>query len=186
MAASTKKELLLLTVLSTLLLVAAGCNSSTDDPDVSDSIVSMASADPTEACVDYDGEEDEAGVIVFSGVTQAITLESRLRGTDPPAVWQDVVLSQVRISYDMTVDGAVPAPAPQVKAMQGTVPAGGTLEYPMVTVEAVDVADGRFERGDQGRIVLEFSGEDVSGKPVTATGNIRLFTASECGTGGGS
>jgi hypothetical protein len=178
MAASTTK-VVLLSVLAALALVAAGCNSSTDDPEVSENIVSVASADPTEACVDYDGE-DQDGTIVFTGVLQSILLESRARGTSPPSVWQDVVFSDVRISYEMDVDGAIPAPAPRTEAVQVTVQAGGATEYPMTTVEAVDVADGHFERGDRGRIVLEFHGEDVSGKPATASGNIRLFTASEC------
>jgi hypothetical protein len=180
MAGTRSTGLVWLAILAGFAVILAGCNSATDDPDVSDNLVSVASADPTEACVDYDGEEQD-GSIVYSGVLQDITLESRPRGGSGDSVWQDVIFDEVVITYDMD-EGA--APAPKTEAVQVTVPAGGTTDYPLVTVEAVDVADPTlFERGASGRIVLEFRGENVSGKPASASGNIRLFTASICGGG---
>lgn len=183
MAAWQRTRLTALSFLVVVLLLGFGCNSATDDPDVSDNLVVMTSADPTEACVDYDGvEEDVNGVptIVYTGVTQTINLESRPRGTGGTSAWQDVIFTDVTITYEMD-SGLAPPPGTFPVAGQLIVTSGGATAYPMVTVQAEDIADPNyFESGSRGRIVLEFSGEDVSGKPATATGNIRLFTASEC------
>lgn len=183
MMAERARGLTGLALLLALSLPAGGCNSSTDDPDVSDNLVTVAGADPTEACVDWDGEpgEDANGdpVTEFFGVNQSILLQSRPRGAVEDSVWQDVIFDEVRIAYEME-EGL--APPPRVEAVsEGTVPAGGTLDYPMETVLGSDVANpAYFEQGARGRIILEFRGENVAGKPATAEGNIRLFTASIC------
>ncbi len=166
-----------------LVLGAAACNSSIDDPDVSDAIVSVASYVPSTACIDVDGSLDEtAGTTTYTDAAQTLVFESRVRGTGGDSVWLDVILTSVDVSYTMTDPGLVPAPfTTSIGAV--TVPAGGTgtlLTFRTVPVGYIGPGAEFSSAGRQGTAKLVFHGKDAGGNPVTVTGTAAIGTYTAC------
>ena len=167
-------------------LVAAvtmvACNDSTDDPGISENLVTVSSVAPLNACVDVDGKlvdldgDGTKETTVYESVIQEINFDSRLRGTAAGA-FNDVIFSTVNINY--ILDGS--APPNRTEAVTITVPAGETAAQELTTVLATDIAAGYFSLGEGGRIDLIFHGEDASGEPMTARGQIPVETATGCG-----
>ncbi|MDQ7008138.1 MAG: hypothetical protein Q9Q40_12995 [Acidobacteriota bacterium] len=166
-----------------VVLTAVACNNATDDPGVSENVVTVSSVNPLTACVDVDGElvdldgDGTKETTVYSSVTQTINFDSRLRGQAGGA-WNDVIFSSVDINY--ILDGS--APPDRSESVTITVPAGGTASQELTTVLATDIAAGFFSLGERGRIDLVFRGEDASGEPMTARGQVPVETATSCGT----
>ncbi len=170
-------------VLLVVSLLAWGCNSSTDDPKISENLVTVKSANPTEACVDVDGELvdlDEDGTketTVFESTDQTISFDSRKR-VDGVGEFSDVIFTRVEISYEL--NAGTPPPT-RTEGLTITVPAGGTASHGMTTVLSTDVAAGYFVLGAQGWVHLRFTGRDASGKPADAEGQFQIRTVTACG-----
>ncbi len=170
-------------LLAVVAFLATGCNSSIDDPDVSNSQLSVAAISPSEACVDWDGTQIDTdgdgtldGTAYFS-TDQVVNFESRVRGSNANSPWNDVVLTECEISYKMDIGFP---PPPRRFGVQVSIPANGTGSVGLTTVDPNDVP-AFFGPGDQGSIILRFSGKDAGGEPVSVSGSTRLLTATECG-----
>lgn len=166
-----------------LLLGATACNSSIDDPDSSESQVTVASYLPTTACIDVDGSLDEtAGTTTYTDAAQTLTFESRVRGTGDVTAWMDVILTSVDVSYAMTDGGVVPAPfTTTIGAV--TVPAGGTAtltSFRTVPVGYIGPGAEFSTSGRQGTATLVFHGRDAAGKSVTVRGTAAIGTYTIC------
>lgn len=167
-----------------LAILAAGCNSSTDDPGISGNLVSISAIDPTEACVDVDGallDLDGDGTkddLVFVSTENAVNFESITRGLEPPTGFKDVNFTRMDVVYEITA-----GPQPPSRLNEGiaiTVPAGGTAEFPLTTVFAQDIIDGFFTGDTRGSIRITFRGADLAGEPATTTGLLPIRAVSVC------
>jgi len=171
-------------VILALMVVALGyaCNDTTDDPEVSGNLVSVAGFSPSSACVDFDGEpvdEDGDGTAdftAFTSVVQDVLLDSRIRGDNPNSEFLDVIFSSVEIEY--SISGGT-APPDRVDLITATVPAGGTATVGVTTVLAGDIS-GNFMGGTSGNATMTFKGEDASGEPVSAVGQTPIESANVC------
>ncbi len=147
--------------LGAVLLLASACNSGTDDPDVSQNILSVALVSPTTACVDYDGDGT-----AITNVLQNFTIQSRVRGTatGTSAVWNDAIIEAADISYTMT-DGLGDIPAKRI-GVTLTVKANNTGTTSVETVSVAYVAQYFNTPGREGQITLRFSGHDAGGEAL--------------------
>ncbi|MDH3283231.1 MAG: hypothetical protein OEQ13_00680 [Acidobacteriota bacterium] len=169
------------------LLFAFGvvaCNDVTDDPKISDNLVSLSGFAPLSACVDIDGElidttgDGTLDTSVFTSVVQSAGFDSRIRGTSSSG-FNDVIFTSVDISYELT-GAPMGVPAPRTETITVTVPAGGSASVPVTSVLAGDVVAGFFDLATRGNVLMTFRGADVTGEPASATGRSPLETANIC------
>jgi hypothetical protein len=180
----TKSAPVLMLALALALVGAFGCNSATDDPDVSNNLVTVSSFDPVDACADYDGEladldgdgtEDD---VVYTDVVQQVNFDSRMRGSGEPSAFNDVIFKQVR--YDYEFDAGTPPPS-RVEDITVTVPAGGGASVGLTTILAQDVRDF-IDGATRGSVKLTFTGEDAAGEDAeVAVGYTPVNPKTICG-----
>lgn len=171
-------------VILVLMVVAFAyaCNDATDDPEVSDNLVTVAGFSPSSACADFDGvpiDEDEDGTIdfiAFIAVNQNVMLDSRIRGNTPNSEFLDVIFTSVDIEYAIT--GGT-APADRTDLITVTIPAGGNATVGITTILAGDIS-GNFMSGTSGSATMTFRGADVTGEPVSAVGQTPIESANVC------
>lgn len=165
------------------LLVAAaaallcGCNDATDNPTKSESLLAVAKVDPPTACIDIDGTLNGQGQTVYTGVNQEVILESRVRGTSGSSAFNDVIIEEYEIRYEM--NPGFPPPN-RVQGVSITVPADGLSEATSIATVLPQDIPTYFSATDRGTIVVIFRGHDVGGEPASATGRIPIITATEC------
>jgi hypothetical protein len=173
---------LLAALAALLLLGTVACNEATDDPEISDNLVTVAGFSPLSACVDYDGEPvDENGdgtadFTTFTSVVQTVTFDSRLRGSSS-GPFLDVILTNVDVAYDL-INGT--NPAARTETITVTVPAGGTASVPVTSVLASDIAAGNFGSSTTGNILMTFRGADATGEPVSTVGRTPVESVNFC------
>ena len=88
MKRTSKTTLLMLLAAGSLAVFAVGCNDATDDPDVSDNLLTIESVSPTTCCVDVDGQifdtdgDGTTDTTVVTGVTQRFTIGSTVGASE--------------------------------------------------------------------------------------------------------
>lgn len=165
-----------------LLLVAAagGCNSATDDPDQSESVIRVAMTNPTSACIDGDGELDELGNTVFTNVLVEYTFQSIVRGSGGSA-WNTVTMSRAEVVFD-------PANGLPTRARTFNTPvlANSTAKTSISVIDAEDVMEyfdlAAAGTPTAGKIRVTFTGRDAANNPVTTNSEISYVVANECTT----
>lgn len=158
-----------------LIAGGAGCNSATDDPDTSENQISVAAVSPTTACVDVDGD----GTTIYN-VLQDFTLQSRTRGSNGGAVWNDAYINSVDITYTMDDGGSVPPPLSLGLSL--TVKANSTGTTPVETVPVSYIPAYFPAAGRLGHITLKFKGRDAGGEVVSVRPvDVPLRSADVCG-----
>lgn len=171
-----------LTIHNALLAAAAlgllwGCNDATDHPTKSESILSVSKIDPPAACIDIDGTQNAQGQTVFTGVNQEVILESRVRGSSGSSAFNDAIITEYEIRYEM--NPGFPPPN-RIQGVSITVPADGLSQSTSIPTVLPQDIPTYFSSTDRGTIVIIFRGHDVGGEPVSTTGRIPMVMASEC------
>jgi hypothetical protein len=161
MNSSSSVSVTLRVLLAALVLALAGCaNGDIDDPDASNAILTITKIEPS--LVEVSPASPPADFLV------AVTVDSTIR--TPGASYTDVILNKVTLLYDPPLASGVASTSTTVTL---TVPSGGTLtitNVPVVEVGDVGAGDLNTER-----VVTVFvEGEDLLGKPASATGTMTL------------
>ena len=131
------------------LLCLAGCaDGNIDDPEISESVLSVETIQPS-------------FVELSAGTTVDVTVKSTLRGTGTPA-FSDVILDRVTIVYNPPMSAGATA----VYDVTFVVPAGGTL-----TITGVNVLPpGATLGGSPTVATLIVEGDDLIERPASASG----------------
>lgn len=166
-----------------LTVMAGACNDEIDDEDESPNLLTITSADPSNICVDEDGEpvdEDGDGTITvpdeifFVDVPVSFTITSTLKNAAAASPFNDIVLSSVEISYS----GGATAPS-RSSGLTIEVPAGGSASVGVIAVSATDIPGG-FAPGARGTASFVFKGQDLAGKPARVKTTMPYETKSIC------
>ncbi len=162
--------------------LAAGCSDATDDPGISGNLVTVSGVDPTEACIDVDGElvdldGDGTEETVFTSTENSINFTSTLRGSSS-GDFKDVLFTSMDVVYVITAGPVPPNRLNELISIE--VPAGGSADFGMTTVEAQDIIDGFFTGATEGSVRVTFRGADLSGEPASTTAQMPIRAVSVC------
>ncbi len=172
-----KKLFSLAAILILTLAINTSCNNTTDDPDFSDSFVTVESIEPQPFCsipTDVDG--------VYWDDNATFTLANDPKDLDILTThFQDVVISQYTISYQYTNPLGSTAP-PFTEYLNAKIVGGQTTQFDAVVVRATDKIAGYFVSGIDAIATITFYGKDTSGEDVEATANFTINFRDVCAT----
>ncbi|MEW5805926.1 MAG: hypothetical protein AB1756_00990 [Acidobacteriota bacterium] len=151
------KKFLLAAAVFIAIFLLPGCNSSTDDPDYSDSIVTIISVEPMPFCSVPLPDANQ----VYHDDNATFTFSNQPRNIDAEGTfYNDVVLNRYVVSYS---GGVAPSFSQNISVR---VPSGGTAQFSTVVVRAVDKMAGYFTPGVDVDTTVIFYGKDVAGEDV--------------------
>jgi hypothetical protein len=150
------------------------CNSALDNEDESPSLLTVTGLDPANACVDLDGD----GTNLYS-VGIDVTISSTIRNASSGSAFNDVVLSDYTVSYDLTNPLIGVNPPSYQSGLTVEVPAGGDATVGVTVVRWADIAT-YFGPDTRGTVTVRFRGRDLANNPANTVARIPLETGTEC------
>ncbi len=169
-----KKCLLIIGIIA-LIFGSFSCNSTIDNPDYGDSILTIDSIEPIPFCSVPlpDGNQ------VYWDDNATFTISNEVRNIDSKgSFYNDVVLSRYAVSYTFP-SGQGSAPSFE-QNFNVVVPKGGQVTLDLVVVRAQDKMDGYFTAGEDVNCRVSFYGKDVAGDDVQTSGAFTINFRDVC------
>lgn len=163
-------------ILILISMVQLSCNSDTDDPDFSDTFLTIESIEPQPFCSIPAASGDPP---VYWDDNATFTLAADAKDLDLlPTHFEDVVVSRYVISYQYSGPlGSVPSFEEHINVK---VDGGQTAQFEAVVVRAVDKMAGYFVSGTEATATVSFYGRDTAGKDVEASGTFTINFRDVC------
>lgn len=166
-----KKLFSLMAILILTLIITPSCNDAIDDPDFSDSLVTVVSIEPQPFCSIPSTQGDPP---VFWDDNATFVLANDPKDLDHlPTMYRDVVISRYTISYTYQDQGGGIAP-PFTEYLNVKIEGGQTAQFDAMVVRAVDKMAGYFVSGLDAIATIMFYGKDVGGEDVEVTATFTI------------
>lgn len=170
-----KKFLLAASVLMLTFFLPC-CNDATDDPDYSDSIVTIISVEPMPFCSVPAPDANQ----VYHDDNATFTFSNHPKNVDAKGTfYNDVVLNSYTVYYRFPAGTGTDFSFSQNISVR--VASGGTAQFDTVVVRASDKMDGDFTSGVDVDATVYFYGKDVSGEDVQTSVMFTINFRDICG-----
>jgi len=170
------KKFLFASAIVLLTLINPSCNTTTDDPGLSDSFLTIVSIEPVPFCSVPLPDESQ----IYSDDNATFTVANDLRDIDAKgSFYNDVILTGYTISYEFP-DGQGSAPSFN-QTLYVMVPKGGQATLDLIVVRAIDKVAGYFTPGVDVNAKVRIYGKDVGGEDAQTAATFTINFRSVCG-----